>query len=96
MERFCSPLIKRLRFLGVNYWLNLQNAYDALIAEFDSEKELAEERNIFADLDYKYFKDNFGLPDLPRRKDEQIKKVREFLKVATLSVLAKRDMTTAS
>ena len=87
--------MKLSRMLGtsVNYWLNLQNAYDALIAEFDSEKELAEERNIFADLDYKYFKDNFGLPDLPRRKDEQIKKVREFLKVATLSVLAKRDMS---
>ena len=54
--------MKLSRMLGtsVNYWLNLQNAYDALIAEFDSEKELAEERNIFADLDYKYFKDNFG------------------------------------
>ena len=45
--------MKLSRMLGtsVNYWLNLQNAYDALIAEFDSEKELAEERNIFADLD---------------------------------------------
>ena len=31
---------------SVDYWLNLQNAYDALIAEFMSEKELAEERKI--------------------------------------------------
>lgn len=31
---------------SVDYWLNLQNAYDALIAEFMSEKELAEERTI--------------------------------------------------
>lgn len=86
--------MKLSRMLGtsVNYWLNLQNAYDALIAEFDSEKELEEERNIFESLGYKYFKDNFGLPDLPRKKDEQIKRVREFLNVATLSVLAKRDM----
>lgn len=86
--------MKLSRMLGtsVNYWLNLQNAYDALIAEFGWEKELDEERIIFENLSYKYFKDNFGLPDLPRKKDEQIKQVREFLKVATLSVLAKRDM----
>lgn len=31
---------------SVDYWLNLQNTYDALIAEFTSEKELAEERKI--------------------------------------------------
>lgn len=31
---------------SVDYCLNLQNAYDALIAEFMSEKELAEERKI--------------------------------------------------
>ncbi|MBD5450947.1 MAG: HigA family addiction module antidote protein [Lachnospiraceae bacterium] len=86
--------MKLSRMLGtsVNYWLNLQNAYDALIAEFGSEKELNEERVIFDNLSYKYFRDNFGLPDLPRKKDEQIKQVREFLNISTLSVLAKRDM----
>lgn len=86
--------MKLSRMLGtsINYWLNLQNAYDALIAEFGAEKELAKERIIFEHLSYKYFKDNFGLPDLPRKKDEQIKHVREFLNVASLSVLAKRDM----
>ena len=38
--------MKLSRMIGtsVNYWLNLQNAYDALIAEFRSEEELAEER----------------------------------------------------
>ncbi|MCM1261408.1 MAG: HigA family addiction module antitoxin [Butyrivibrio sp.] len=84
--------LSRMLNTSVNYWLNLQNAYDALIAEFGSEKELAMERIIFESLSYKYFKDNFGLPDLARKKDEQIKQVREFLNVATLSVLAKRDM----
>lgn len=86
--------MKLSRMIGtsVNYWLNLQNAYDALIAEFKSEEELAEERKVFEYFDYKFFRDNYGLPDLPRKKDEQIKEVRKFLNVATLTVLSKRDM----
>ena len=80
--------MKLSRMLGtsVNYWLNLQNSYDALIAEFKSQEELLEERKVFELYDYKYFRENYGLPDLPRKKDEQIKAVREFLKVATLTV----------
>ncbi len=64
--------MKLSRMLGtsINYWLNLQNAYDALTAEFGAEEELARERIIFEHLSYKYFKDNFGLPDLPRKIDE--------------------------
>ncbi len=86
--------MKLSRMIGtsVNYWLNLQNAYDALIAEFKSEEELAEERKIFEYFDYKFFRDNYGLPDLPRKRDEQIREVRKFLNVATLTVLSKRDM----
>lgn len=84
--------LSRMTGTSVNYWLNLQKSYDALIAAFDSEKELDLERVIFKSLDYKYFKDNFELPELPRKTDEQIIQVRNFLKVATLSVLAKRDM----
>lgn len=86
--------MKLSRMIGtsVNYWLNLQNSYDALIAQFKSEEELVEERKVFEYFDYKYFRANYGLPDLPRKKDEQIKCVREFLNVATLSVFTKRDM----
>lgn len=86
--------MKLSRMIGtsVSYWLNLQNAYDALIAQFKSEEELEAERKVFEHFDYKYFRDNYGLPDLPRKKNEQIKKVREFLNVATLSVFTKRDM----
>lgn len=86
--------MKLSRMIGtsVNYWLNLQNAYDALIAEFKSEEELAEERKVFEYFDYKFFRDNYGLPDLPRKKDEQIKEVRKFLNVATLTVLSRRNM----
>mgnify|MGYP000108854541 CR=1 FL=1 len=78
--------LSRLIGTSVNYWLNLQNAYDALIAEFRSEEELAEERKVFEYFDYKFFRENYGLPDLPRQKDEQIKALRTFLNVATLII----------
>ncbi len=85
--------MKLSRMIGtsVDYWLNLQGSYDALIAEFRSNRELEKERLVFKNIDYNYFKVNFGLPDLPKKIDEQIKNVREFLNVSTLSVLAKKD-----
>lgn len=86
--------MKLARMIGtsVSYWLNLQSSYDTLITEFKSDEELAIERKVFENLDYKYFRDNFGLPDLPRKIDEQIKEVRNFLNVATLKVFTKKDM----
>lgn len=84
--------LSRMQGTSVGYWLNLQNSYDSLIAEFKSDEELAEERKVFEHLEYRYFREHYGLPDLQRQKDEQIKRVREYLNVATLSVLKKRDM----
>lgn len=86
--------MKLSRMIGtsVSYWLNLQNGYDALVAEFKSNEELKEERLVFKSLDYNYFQEHFGLPDLPRRVDEQIREVRTFLNVATLTVFKKKDM----
>ena len=86
--------MKLSRMIGtsVSYWLNLQNAYDALIAEFKSKEELAQEKEIFSFLNYKYFREHFNLPDLPRKIDEQIVQVRNFLNVSTLTVFKKRDM----
>lgn len=84
--------LSRMMGTSVSYWLNLQNEYDALLAEFKSEEELEKERKVFAYFDYKFFRDNYGLPDLPRKKNEQIKEVRKFLNVATLTVLSRKDM----
>ncbi len=86
--------MKLSRMLGtsITYWLNLQQTYDSLVAEFNSSEILEEERRVFKSLDYAYFRDNFDLPDLPRQIDEQIKRVREFLKVASLTVFRKQDM----
>lgn len=85
---------KLSRMLGttIAYWLNLQQAYDEKVATFLSEEELKREREVFKLIDYKYFRDNFGMPDLSRKVDEQIKYVREFLSVASLTVLEERNL----
>lgn len=73
--------------------MNLQQAYDALIVEFKSDQELEQERVVFKKIDYKYFRNNFMLPNLPRKIDEQIERIRKFLDIATLTVLKRPDMT---
>ena len=80
---------KLSRMLGttVGFWLGLQQAYDEKLAEILSEQELLNERQTFKLIDYKYFCDHFGLPNLPRKVDEQIKHVREFLNISSLTVL---------
>lgn len=86
--------MKLSRMLGtsVQYWLNLQNAYDTVLVQMRSDEELEHEKGILKDLGYAYFRDNYGLPDLPRKLDEQVARVRSFLQVASLSVLTGRDM----
>ena len=84
--------LARMLDTSVEYWLNLQSAYDTVSAEIKSEEALEEERRVFAYLDYKYFQSYYGLPSLPRKIDCQIKQVRKFLKVATLSVFKERNM----
>lgn len=86
--------LKLSRMLGtsIDYWLNFQKKYDSLLAEFDSAKELEREKEVFKHIDYGYFRENFGLPNLPRKIEEQIKTVREFLNVASLTVLESRDL----
>lgn len=92
LSREMAMKLSRMLGTSVEYWLNIQNKYDAMIAEFESANELAIERDIFKCIDYRYFKQNFNLPDLPRKVNEQIKEVREFLNIATLSVLKDPDL----
>ncbi len=86
--------LKLTRMLGttMQYWLNLQNAYDTALAQIASEEELEREKSVLKMLGYGYFRDNFGLPDIPRRLGEQVEQVRSFLGVASLTVLTGRDM----
>ncbi len=86
--------IKLSRLIGttVKYWLNLQIEYDSLIAEFKSMSETKAEKEVFKNLNYSYFRDNFNLPNIPNKIDEQIKIVREFLNVSSLTVFKNKDM----
>ena len=92
LSRDMAMKLSRMFGTSVEYWLNLQKQFDAKIAEFESEDELCIERDVFKLIDYNYFKEYFGLPNLPRKTDEQIKYVREFLNVSTLKVLKDRDL----
>lgn len=77
---------------SVKYWLNLQNEYDTLVFEMENSQEINEEREVFKTLKYAYFRDNFNLPNIPKKIDEQIKCVRDFLNVSSLTVFKKKDM----
>ena len=79
--------LSRMMGTSVSYWLNLQREYDAIQAEQLSERILEDERKVFSVLDYGYFVDNYGLPKLAGRNDEQIAVVRKFLNVSSLTVL---------
>ena len=93
MSKDIAMKLSRLLGTSIGYWLNLQKAYDTLMAEFASDQELEEERKIFDFFDYnKCFRDKYGLEDCPRDKNAQIKNVREFLNVSTLRVFTKVDM----
>ncbi len=86
--------MKPPRMLGTSelYWLNLQNAYDIACARIASDQEFEEEKRVLKQLGYSYFRDHFGLPDLPRKLERQVDEVRRFLNVSSLTVLTKRDM----
>lgn len=87
--------MKLSRMLGTStkFWLNLQNTYDEKITEFNNMSEKEEEKEILRRIGYKYFQENFGLPKLPRDLDAQVDTLRKFLKVASLTVLKKYDLT---
>lgn len=84
---------KLSRMLGttIAYWLGLQQIYDEKVAESLSGEELKREREVFRFIDYKYFRENFDFPNLTRKIDEQIRYIREFLSVSSLTVLEERN-----
>lgn len=86
--------LSRMTGTSIEFWLNLQQKYDALKAEKQSEEEIEKEKEVFQYLDYSYFEKNFELPDYPNDTEKQIIAVRRFLNVASLSVLANPDLCT--
>ncbi len=86
--------MKLSRMIGttVKYWLNLQTEYDSLIAEFKSNEETKNEKEILKYLNYSYFRDNYNLPNIPKQLDKQIIELRKFLNVSSLTVFSNVDM----
>lgn len=86
--------MKLSKMLGMDAesWLNIQNKYDIAAARIESEEELQAEKGILKLLDYSYFRDQFGLPALRRKLDEQVSAVRQFLRISSLTVLANKDL----
>lgn len=78
---------KLSKMLGTttDFWINLQRDYDEAMAIRKREKE------VFDSINYKYFNNYFGLPNLPRKTYEQLEHLREFLAVSSLIVLKERD-----
>jgi len=85
---------KLSRMLGtsVNYWLNLQQSYDAMKAEIISNELLQEETMVFKVIDYDFYVECYHLPK-EKRELEQIKHIREYLKIASLNVLKEKDLS---
>lgn len=77
------------RFTGVSvqFYLNAQASYDEMIEEAKNDKELVLEKDVYKELKYKYFRDNYELIDIPNKTYEQIVEVRGFLKISSLSLL---------
>lgn len=84
--------LSRLTGTSVEYWQNLQGAYDAALVRIAADEELEEEKLVLKDLGYAYFREYFGLPNLARKTTEQVEAVRRFLQVSSLCVLRNRDM----
>lgn len=85
--------LSRLLGTSIAYWLNLQNSYDALTAEYRSDLELEEEKQILDILDYEEFTNLYSLPDPQKAKADQILRVRRYLDLSSLTSLKKKDLT---
>ena len=87
--------LSRLLGTSIMYWLNLQNVYDALLAEYKSDQESAEEMNVMDSLGYKDFVDLYSLPDVQTSKERQLVRIREYLNIASLTQLKDKNSTAA-
>ena len=84
--------LSKMMDTSIAYWLNLQQAYDAVYAEAKADSSLEGEIEILKILDYRYFREYFGLADHRGHIEEQVGALRRFLKVSTLTVLDKDNL----
>lgn len=84
--------LSRLTDTSLEYWLNLQCAYDAIKAQKQSDEELELEREVFKCIEYGHFVTKYNLPACTQQIDEQIGHLRTLLGISSLSLLTRKDL----
>ena len=77
----------RITGIEVNTWFNLQNKYDAAVKEYEEIEEYEKEKAVLQKIGYKYFVDNYNLPDTIDT-NAKISELRKLLSVSSLNILS--------
>ena len=88
-----NDLAKKLSVMlgtSVDVWLNLQATYDKKIIEIQQAKDFEEQEELVKNIDYKYFVDVAGLPNVKTMK-EKVVNLCSHLKVADLRIMLEPD-----
>ena len=75
---------------SIEFWLNLQATYDEKVIEIKKAKDMAEQVNIVAVIDYSYFVKLAQMPAAKSNK-EKIENLCSFFKIADLRILKQDD-----
>ena len=75
---------------SVEFWLNLQKAFDEKLIEIKRAKEIDEQASVVAVIDYSYFVDVARLPKTTSLK-EKVANLCSYFKVADLRILLRPD-----
>lgn len=75
---------------SVEFWLNLQVAYEAKLIEIHKQKELDSQVKYAEMIDYHYFVNNAKIPSAKSIYDKIIN-LCKYLKIANLGILSQRD-----
>lgn len=75
---------------SIEFWLNLQSAFDEKVIEISKTKAIDEQAEIVAVIDYSYFVKLVNLPAV-RSMREKIENLCSFFKIADLRILKQND-----
>ena len=75
---------------SIEFWLNLQTAFDEKVIEISKAKAIDEQAEIVAVIDYSYFVKLVNLPAV-RTMREKIENLCSFFKIADLRILKQND-----
>lgn len=88
-----NDLAKKLSYMlgsSVEFWLNLQTAFEEKIIQIDKQKELDEQVVVASMIDYSFFERVAKLP-ATRLKSEKIANLCQYLVVSDLRILMRTD-----